>query len=343
MILLDDPLKREKVENYSATSDDSFIQRQVNSLKKRHYRIIGGTSVGGDAPKELLRVYRYNEGKKLIDNPHKWEIHIAKTGHKWYPYESITEFVLNKIGECLGLKMAESSLYYVNGQLRFLSKLFRERESQSLVHGAELYAGHLQDKEFVEQIEENQAARDFFTLKFTWEVIRAKFGEEYRSKEILMDFFRMLVFDAIVGNNDRHFYNWAILTDITGKEQPVFSPIYDTARALFWNRNEDFFIALEKDSNSEKRITNYIINSKPKIGLEKVKNPNHFDIVNSLSRDRFLGSKDVVNELINDKQHSLCMELFNDELGEFYTPARKRIISKCLDLRFNLLKEELKR
>lgn len=341
MILLDKALRRERIEKYSVVSN-SVQEGPIGFLKRKHYRIIGGTSVGGDAPKELIRAYRYEEGIKQINNPHKWPIYIAKTGHKWYPFESITEFVLNKLGECLGLKMAESSLYHINGQLRFLSKLFREKESQSLVHGAELYAGHLEDKEFVEEVEENQVARDFFTLKFTWDVIRAKYGEEDLSKEILMDFFRMLVFDAIVGNNDRHFYNWAILTDITGKDKPVFSPIYDTARALFWNQKESFFEHLDKDSNSDTRIIKYINNSKPKIGLEKVKNPNHFDIVKSLSKDRFLGSRDIVNELINDKQHNICLELFNDQLSEFYTPVRKRIISKCLDLRFRMLKEIIK-
>lgn len=50
----------------------------------------------------------------------------------------------------------------------------------------------------------------------------------------------MLVFDAIVGNNDRHFYNWGVIVDLKGMKPPRFSPVYDTARGLFWNQSEEW-------------------------------------------------------------------------------------------------------
>src|SRR5690606_13021739 len=149
------------------------------------------------------------EGKKRISNPHTWPIYIAKTGHKWYPYESITEYILNKLGECLGLCVAQSRLYVINGQVRFLSKLFRNDKNQVLEHGAELYSGYLGDKEFVDQIEENQMARDFFTVSFTYDTL--KYSYPYQHESIFNDFIKMLVFDAIIGNNDRHFYNWGVI------------------------------------------------------------------------------------------------------------------------------------
>lgn len=196
--------------------------------------------MGGDAPKELMRVYEYEKGHKRAGSPKSWPIYITKTGHKWYPSESITEYLLNRIGMVIGLEMAESKLAFINGQLRFMSKLFRNDTEQMLVHGADLYSGYLGDREFVEEIEEKQLARQFFTVSFTHEALRHIFPYHY--EDIFLCFVRMLIFDAIVGNNDRHFYNWGVLKHLRTKHAPFFSPIYDTARALFWNNADSHFL-----------------------------------------------------------------------------------------------------
>lgn len=170
MRLVNKILKLERPEKISG--DYNHLIGHIPALKSKHYRIIKGTSVGGDAPKDLLRVYEYKQGKRQIHNPSIWPIYIAKTGHKWYPNESITEYLLNRIGCCLGLNMAESKLYYVNGQIRFFSKLFRHEKLQILEHGAELYWGYLSDQEFVEEVEAKQMAREFFTIPLLWKLLR---------------------------------------------------------------------------------------------------------------------------------------------------------------------------
>lgn len=81
--------------------------------------------MSGDAPKEFVRVYHYEKGQCWRkSNPKNWPEYIAKTGHKWYPNESITEFLMNRLGEVFGLEMAKSKLLSINGQVRFLSKYF---------------------------------------------------------------------------------------------------------------------------------------------------------------------------------------------------------------------------
>lgn len=334
MRLVNTPLRKEKVERTSGYG--KVLESQVTTLKLKHYRVIKDVTVGGDAPKELLRVYEFQKDKKQIDRPNSWPIYIAKTGHKWYPYESITEFMLNRIGECLGLKMAESGLYFINGQLRFLSKLFRNDKFQILEHGAELYRGYLGDKDFVDEVEERQMSRDFFTISFTHETLKNLYPHQY--EEIFLEFIKMLVFDAIVGNNDRHFYNWAVLKHISGGHQPKFSPIYDTARAFFWNRSED---QLKIIYNDPKRINpflmKYIKESKPKIGLEKNSKCNHLDIIEMLNTNKFNGTKDIVLSFINKANAKTCNELLNDEFGNLLSKERLNLVTKCLDLRYNML------
>jgi len=338
MRLVNKPLKVEKAEKSSG--DHHRLKNHLPNIKRKYYRIIKGTSVGGDAPKELLRVYEYVSGKRKIDKPSKWPIYIAKTGHKWYPNESITEFLLNRLGCCLGLNMAESKLCYINGQLRFLSKLFRHDKLQLLEHGAELYWGYLSDKDFVEQVEAKQMAREFFTISFTHETFKSIYP--HQADDLFMDFVRMLVFDAIIGNNDRHFYNWAILKHLEGRHQPKFSPIYDTARALFWNRSEEHLKKIVKDENQFKQmLNNYVTRSKPKIGLEKNSQCNHFDLIKALNGNKFYGTKDIVNGFINRDNAKKCIELINDEFSTILSEERILVITKCLSLRFEYLFKEI--
>jgi len=55
---------------------------------------------------------------------------------------------------------------------------------------------------------------DFFTVQFTHEVIKYHYPEY--TEEIFHDFLKMIIYDALIGNNDRHFYNWGIIRDIRG-------------------------------------------------------------------------------------------------------------------------------
>ena len=190
----------------------------IEFAKKSNYYIIEDIVIDGDAPKDFINYYHYGEGRK--NNHRKWPKFIAKFGHKYYPMESITEQLLTRIGEVLGFNMAKSKLSHLGGQIRFLSKYFK-KESDVLDHGADLYAGYLQDKDFVEEIESHNKSHEFFDIQFTKKVIQHFYPNE--KNNILKDFFDLLFFDAIVGNNDRHFYNWAIIH--SEKKNAIFSPL----------------------------------------------------------------------------------------------------------------------
>jgi HipA-like C-terminal domain len=210
------------------------INRFVQVIKKKDFIVDHDFSVGGDAPKNFIRVYEYGSAKR--DDPASWLKYIAKTGHKWYPNESITELLLNNLGSALGLTMAKSKLAIISGQLRFLSEYFLSSPEYELVHGADIFADYVMDKVWVEDVEQKKLARKFFTFQFAEKAIQKAFPQNF--SDLLHEFVKLLIFDAIVGNNDRHFYNWGIIKDITDTIPPKFSPIFDTARGLFWNQKE---------------------------------------------------------------------------------------------------------
>ena len=140
-------MKYEKIENHSGYT--IIVGKKLPAIKKSHFYVID-KNVGGDAPKEFIKVYEFGKVRKKHKN--KWTGYIAKTGQKWYPAESITEYLLNKIGEILGLNMAESRLAFVGGQIRFMSKYFLKKD-EILVHSAEIFAGYLEgDRAFIDEV-----------------------------------------------------------------------------------------------------------------------------------------------------------------------------------------------
>lgn len=56
----------------------------------------------------------------------------------------------------------------------------------------------------------------------------------------------MLLFDALTDNNDRHYYNWGVISHIKNEHKPYFLPVYDTAKGLLWNVSDEKVISLQK-------------------------------------------------------------------------------------------------
>ncbi len=310
------------------------ILKPIMTIKKRNFIVVNDFSVGGDAPKNFIKIYRYGRVKRK--NRKGWIKYIAKTGHKWYPNESITEHLLNSIGKTLGLLMANSELAMISGQLRFLSEYFLDSKEQELVHGVDIFAGYLSDKDFVEEIEERQMARTFFTFQFAVEAIKHSFPIEY--EYLTSSFVKLLVFDGIIGNNDRHFYNWGVVKSINSAQKPYFSPIFDTARGLFWNDSESKITAIMSEQNRlQAYLRKYIKKSLPKIGWEGEKNLNHFQLIQKIKN---LDPKYavIINKLVEEEQEAIVLKMINSDFSMLLSPHRKNIIIACVKLRFKHLR-----
>lgn len=327
-------IKYIKPENFSG-----FIPKNLNNvvptIKKQDFIVISDFSVGGDAPKEFVKIYKY--GRVRRDNTKIWVKYIAKTGHKWYPNESISEHLLNCIGKELGLQMSHSELAFISGQLRFLSEYFLDNKQQELVHGVDIFAEYISDREFVEQIEQQQLAREFFTFQFAIKAIEVAFPKNYI--EIAADFVKLLVFDAIVGNNDRHFYNWGVVRSINNTHKPYFSPIFDTARGLFWNESEQKISEkLRQKQQLTSFLNKYIKNSFPKTGWEGEHNLNHIALVEKLKKEDSTYDS-IINELLTVEKEEQVLTMIQANFLELMSVNRMEIVTECLKLRFQLLRE----
>ena len=310
----------------------------IITAKKHNYFIIKDIAITGDAPKDFIRYYSF--GKGLKNNSNTWPLYIAKHGHKHYPVEAITEHLLNRIGEEFGFTMAESGLGWFGGQIRFLSKYFLNKPcEQTLQHGADLYSGYLNnDKDFVEEVERNNQSPDFFTVQFTETTLKYFFPDDY--ERLFNEFLKLLILDALIGNNDRHFYNWGIITNISGKEKPIFSPIYDTARGLFWNEHEDKLKRILQDKNRLPQfIMSYAKNSVPKIGWEGFRKLNHFDLVENISKVPNLSNDKIIRNIFENNLVENVIKMIDFEFEEILSNDRRTLIKLCLQYRYDELQK----
>lgn len=335
------PVKRKHIKALSIKGYSGYKPKHhYIPIPKRHqYYVVTDIAIAGDAPKDFIKYYHYGNGRKA--NPKLWPAYIAKLGHKHYPIESITEHLITRLGDTFGFNMAQSELAWLGGQIRFLSRYFiKNPHKQVLEHGADLYAAYLNDREFVLEIENKHKALDFFTIQFTRDTLMHFFPDDY---EILMtEFIKLLVFDALIGNNDRHFYNWAVIRDISNEAGPVFSPIYDSARGLFWNDSEE---KVKQIYNEKNRLDAYIVKysegSTPKIGWEGISKLNHFELLRNLSSLQIIINCETMRHVCSDKTLENAFSMIDNEFSNLLSTERKALIKKCLSYRHQRIKKIL--
>ncbi len=325
-------LNPSKIENYSGGNSSLG---KIRPIRRGAFCKVD-IAIQGDAPKDFIRVYEFESGVRKSSRK-TWPQYIAKVGHKWYPVESISEQLMTRIGQLIGLNIADSKLMMAGRQLRFLSRYFL-RKDESLVHGAEIFAGYLGgDQVFTDEIERRELARELFTFQFAEKAIASMFPSQ--KHHILEDFVKMLVFDAITGNNDRHFYNWGVVTHLKGKKSATFAPIYDTARGLFWNNAEAQIVQYLSDKKQlDVRLLKYAENSLPKTGWDGLEKVNHFSLINKIyhADGRY---QDTCRRLIESCNLKEIGTLIDDEFAELLSHERREIIKRYLALRINKLKD----
>lgn len=323
-----------------------IVNKSGIKLTAKHLEVIKNHSVvalegtvGGDAPKDLIRLYTYGKGRK--NNPKTWKKYIAKIGHKWYPNESITEHYLTTVGKCFGINIANSKVIIAEDYIRYLSEHFHDDE-QTLNHGANILSRFINEEnnEWIDELDKNKVLKKEINIVDVLSAIQKIFPEEH--SEIFNSFFHMLLFDALTGNNDRHYYNWGVISHIKNEHRPYFSPIYDTARGLLWNQSDEKVISLQKeiDNPNNKKLKNYVLQSVPKISVPDNVKCNHFELI------EFLESKKYFNDehksvWTNPKFLEEAILKLNSDFKHLFIKERREVIQYILDLRFKAIAEIL--
>lgn len=262
-------------------------------------------------------IYIYKEPKELQKPKH------------FVTQEIWTEYIAYKIGTFLGLNIPEAipaqyNLKNIN-TYGILIKSFITKE-ESLIEAQDFFANttlthNLEDIKHILTLKG-------FTVGNSW--------ENYK---------KMLIFDCLIGNNDRHDENWGFC--FNGKTKNVkLSPIYDNASCLASGYDEDK--VLELLSNEEK-CNKYIYGPKsrpPNLYLSKEdKNRyNHYEIIQYLIENEN-DMKNLIDQLLEknyiDFVDDIIKKIQQLDLPKDYqiSDNRRNVILKILHKRREKLKE----
>lgn len=325
-----------KIVNYSGVK----IPNKAIEIIKKHRIICLDQTVGGDAPKDVIKMYTYGEAKK--SDKKNWKKYIAKIGHKWYPNESITEDFLTIVGKSFGIDIANSRLVNAEGSIRFLSEHFHN-DKEILNHGANILSRFINetDNTWIDELDKERKLKKEVNIEDVFKAIKIVFHDDFAM--IIENLIHMLLFDALTGNNDRHYYNWGVISHINNLKRPRFSPIYDTARGLMWNLADEKVLTFYKEllNPDHKQLDNYILKSVPKISIPNNENCNHFDLISYLEKKGYLNDKHK-DVWMNENYLNFAIEKLNLQYKNLFIFERRQLIEYILKLRFKKISEILK-
>lgn len=198
--------------------------------------------------------------------------------NKYNSSESCSEKMSYEIAKILGYECARIELARDNeGNLGILNYLFIDNGNVE----------HIDASAFL-NIHGNQR-REFYTISNIKRIL------DTLNKNLFKDFIKILFFDALVGEQDRHEENWGLLKN--GFDY-YMSPLYDNGCNLLREFKDEEFA--NKYYSNKKDFNAYIERSKAIIYNEaNGKNYKHFELIEYLNK---YYPNEIENEIVNLKK-----------------------------------------
>ncbi len=144
--------------------------------------------------------------KCIVENPDDSCLYYFKTSikkdKKDYKYEFWSEIVASSLGDALGFNILKYDIASKGDKLGCISKSMNSN-SETLTEGVSLLTGY--DNTY--KPEDKESYR-YYTLDMIQNALLS-----YKMEKHIEPLYKLLIFDSIIGNSDRHQENWGIISE----------------------------------------------------------------------------------------------------------------------------------
>lgn len=256
--------------------------------------------------------------KIWLQNPDTGQTGLFKFKKDVGTTDHVSECIAYEIAQLLEIPCAKFELGMYHGREGSMSYNIIKNSNQILVEG--IY--------FITLIYPEYNPEQFIDIatkhRYSIEMVK-KATEKFVSIE---GFLKMLVFDYLIGNSDRHQNNWAILIE-DGKLR--WSPLYDNSSSLCAYISEEQISGyLGKDKNRWNSLVDTKSRSLLRCKEFDEKRPTHLKVMKYLKENYFEETCDLVKKIVTVMTEKQIYDILRSYAKEELSDNKKMLISKYL-------------
>ena len=261
--------------------------------------------------------------KVWLSNPSTGETGLFKFPKTDYTGDYWAEKLAFELGMLAGIEVANTELGTYKGRKGSFSYNILG-DNENLLEGHIIIGDMLEfstSTEIYEQLGCN------YSIQLLEEVLAERF----------VLFLKVLVFDCLIGNTDRHHGNWGFIADDSGNWLRL-APLYDNGSSLCYLERPERITLMEKDQMMKDAAL--YTKAKSQIGFGDIRPADHFSIFSYLCDKYRYSMMQIMNNLersITDKEISGLLERFSDatissQMKEFIKLYLSKRKSRMLDI-----------